>query len=158
MIEVKVKKTVNKPLKDLWNLTVKDFDKVGTWATGIFKSYKGEKDDRICETPFGKLYENIIQKDVKNHIMVVDAKGMPFFVTKMRGQWTFKEISKNKTEFTIGLKVYTMPIIGSIMGNFMMKPKLAKALVFTAEDYVTYLETGFISERKKKELERNKKD
>jgi len=151
MIEVKITKTVNKPLKDLWKLTVEDFDKVGTWATGIFKSYKGEKHDRICETSFGKLYENILEKDEKNHRMVVDAKGFPFFIKKVRGQWVFKEISKNKTEFTIGLRLHTMPVIGSIMGVFM-KPKLTKALEVTAEDYIEYLENGRISERKQREL------
>lgn len=155
MIEVKIMKTVNKPLKNLWKLTVLDFDKVGTWATGIFKSYKGKKYDRICETSFGKLYENIALKDEKNHRILVDAKGFPFFIKKAEGQWAFREITKNKTEFTVGLKLKTMPIIGSIMGVFM-KPKLIKALEVTAEDYIAYLETGKISERKQKELDKNK--
>lgn len=153
MIEVKITKTVNKPLKDLWKVSVIDFHKVGEWGTGIFKSYKGEHHDRVCETAFGKLYENITDKDEKNHRILVDAKGFPFFISKATGQWTFKEITKNKTEFSIGLKMETMPVIGSIMGVFM-KPKLTKALEVTAEDYITYLETGKVSERKKRELER----
>jgi len=152
MIEVKITKTANKPLKDLWKVSVIDFDKVGTWGTGIFKSYKGKNHDRICETSFGKLYENIIDKDEKNHRILIDAKGFPFFVKKARGQWTFKKIDKNKTEFTIGLRLDTIPVIGSIMGVFM-KPKLIKALEVTAEDYITFLETGSISERKKREID-----
>ena len=156
MIEVKITKTVNKPLKDLWKVSVTDFHKVGNWGTGIFKSYKGEKHDRICETSFGKLYENIIDKDEKNHRILIDAKGFPFFIKKARGQWSFKEIDKNKTEFTIGLKLETIPIIGSIMGIFM-KPKLTKALEVTAEDYITFLETGNISSRKQKERDSRKK-
>ena len=156
MIEVKITKTVNKPLKDCWKVSVTNFHKVGDWGTGIFKSYKGEKHDRICETAFGKLYENISHKDEKNHRILVDATGFPFFIKKATGQWTFKEITKNKTEFSIGLRMETMPIIGSIMGIFM-KPKLTKALEVTAEDYITFLETGKISESKQREIDKNKK-
>ena len=156
MIEVKITKTVNKPLKDLWKVSFTEFHMVGNWATGVFRSYKGPKDDRICETSFGKLYENIIDKDEKNHRILIDARGFPFFIKKARGQWSFKEIDKNKTEFSIGLKMETMPVIGSIMGVFM-KPKLTKALEVTADDYITYLETGKISKRKQRELEKNKK-
>jgi len=49
-----------------------------------------------------------------------------------------------------------MPVIGSVMGVFM-KPKLTKSLEVTAQDYITYLESGTISERKKRELEKSKK-
>jgi len=156
MIEVKITKNVNKQLKDLCKVYVTDFHKVGEWGTGIFKSYKGEKHDRICETAFGKLYENISHKDEKNHRILIDATGFPFFIKKATGQWTFKELSKDKTEFSIGLKMETIPVIGSIMGIFM-KPKLTKALEVTAEDYITYLETGKISDRKQREKDsRNK--
>jgi len=155
MIEVKITNTVNKPLAECWKLSVDNFDKVGTWATGVYKSYKGEKHDRICETAFGKLYENISHKDEKNHRILIDAKGFPFFIKKAQGQWTFKKIDKNKTEFSVGLKLKTMPIIGSIMGVFM-KPKLIKALETTTKDYIKYLETGKISESKQKEIDSQK--
>jgi len=154
MIEVKVSGEVNKPLKDLWKVSVLEFEKVGNWATGIYHSSKGQNHDRICETPFGKLYENM-NADEKNHRVVVDATGFPFFIKKAMGQWTFRKISNNKTEFTIGLKLYTIPIIGSIMGVFM-KPKLRKALEVTAKDYKIFLETGKISERKQREKDSRK--
>ena len=155
MIDVTITKTASKPLKDLWKLTVTDFDKIGTWGTGIFKSYKGEHHDRICETSFGKLYENITVKDEKNHHIEVDAKGFPFFVKKATGHWTFRKISDAKTEFTIRLTLHTMPVIGSIMGVFM-KPKLTKALEVTTEDYITFLETSNISARKQREKDSRK--
>lgn len=152
MIKVKVTGTVNKPLKELWKVSVTEFDKVGNWATGIYHSSKGQNHDRVCETPFGKLYENMIT-DEKNHSMVVDATGFPFFIRKVKGRWTFSKISDNKTQFTIELKLETMPIIGSIMGIFM-KPKLTKALEVTAEDYKIFLETGKISDRKQREIDK----
>jgi len=156
MIEVKITNTVNRPLKDLWTLTVRDFDKVGSWATGVFKSYKGKKHDRICETAFGKLYENITLKDEKNHRIEVDAKGFPFFVKKATGGWTFRKLTDKKTEFSVELKLVTMPIIGSIMGVFM-KPKIKKALEVTAEDYKAYLQNGKISGRKQAEIDKRRR-
>lgn len=152
MIEVKISGTVDKPLKDLWKLTVEDFDKVGNWSTGVFKSYKGKNHDRVCETAFGKLYENITHKDEKNHHIKVDAKGFPFFVTKAYGHWTFNKIDENKTEFVFGITLNTMPIIGSIMG-VVMKPKLKKALQGTANDYKIFLESGKVSNSKQKEID-----
>jgi len=152
MIEVKINGTVDKPIQDLWNVTVQDFDKVGLWATGVFKSYKGENHDRICETSFGKLYENMVVKDEQNHHIEVDAKGFPFFVTKATGHWTFNKITDSKTEFVFGIKLDTMPVIGSLMG-LMMKPKLNKALQGTANDYKTYLETGKVSDVKQREID-----
>jgi len=156
VIDIKIKGTVDKPLKDLWNLTVQNFDKVGSWATGVFKSYKGTNHDRICETSFGKLYENIVVKDEKNHHIEVDAKGFPFFIKKVTGHWTFHKITDSKTEFVFGLKMTTMPIIGSLMG-LVMRPKLKKALQGTARDYKTYLETGKVSNEKQKERDSLKK-
>lgn len=152
MIRVKITKTVDKPLKDLWKLTVLDFEKIGSWASGVHKSWKGNNHDRICETSIGKLYENITLKDDKNHKMVVDAKGLPFFVKKLTGTWTFKKINHKKTEFTINLEVITMPVIGTFMEIFM-RPNLQKTIKQSAEDYKTYLETGKISENKRKEKE-----
>jgi len=152
MVEVKISGVVEKPLEDLWNLTVVNFDKVGTYATGVFKSYKGKNHDRICETSFGKLYENITKKDEENHTILVDAKGFPFFVRKATGFWKFRKISDKKTEFTLGIKLDTIPVIGSIMGIFL-KPKLEKALKETVNDYKTFLETGKVSDKKRKEIE-----
>ena len=156
MIEIKVTNTVNKPLKDLWKVSATEFEKVGFWATGIFRSWKTEDHDRVCETSFGKLYEKITLKDKKNHRIEIDAKGLPFFVKKFIGSWQFKKITNNKTEVTITLNLKTMPIIGSIMG-LMMKPKLQKAIEVTMKDYITYLETGKISERKQREKDSRKK-
>ncbi len=155
MIEVKVTGTVNKPLKELWNLSVLNFHTMGNWATGVLHSKKGATCDRVCETPFGQLDEDIILKDEKNHLIKIKAEGMPFFVHKTTGGWSFKEISPHKTEFTVELSLETMPIIGSIMGIFM-KPKIRKTLGIVANDYKTYLETGKISESKQREIDKNK--
>jgi len=155
MIDVRITGEVNKPLKDLWKLSVENFETMGTWATGVLHSKKGETCDRVCETPFGQLHEDIILKDEKNHIIKVNARGMPFFVNKATGAWAFKKISANKTGFTVGLKLQTMPIIGPIMEIFM-RPKIKKTLGIVAEDYKTYLETGKISKRKQREIEKHK--
>ena len=150
MIQAKATGIVNKPLKDLWRVSVLEFEKVGSWATGVYRSGKGPNHDRICDTAFGKLYENITTKDEKNHRIEIDAKGFPFFIKNAVGMWTFRKISENKTEFTVELKLLTIPVIGSVMEMFM-KPKLQKALEVTAKDYITFLETGKISDRKQRE-------
>jgi len=150
MIDVKVGGVVNKPLKDLWKVSVLEFEKAGNWATGVFHSEKTPKHDRVCDTAFGKLYENISTKDEKNHYVEIDATGFPFFIKKAVGRWSFRKITDNKTEFSLRLKLTTIPILGPVMEIFM-EPKLKKALQVTAEDYKTYLETGQISGRKERE-------
>jgi len=156
MIVVKKTGVVNKPLEDLWKVSFIEFHKVGNWATGIFHSEKTKDYDRVCDTSFGNLYENITFKDEKNHKMVIDAKGLPFFVKKFTGGWTFRKITDNKTEFTVELKLETIPIIGSFMELFM-RPKFEKALDVVVDDYKTYLETGKISKRKEIEILKLKK-
>jgi len=155
MIEIKITKNIDQPLKNLWKITVTEFEKVGFWSTGIFKSWKTKDYDRVCETSFGKLYEKITLKDEKNHYIKIDVKGLPFFIKKFTGSWKFKKITDNKTEFTVTLNLQTMPIIGSIMG-LIMKPKLQKAIEVTVKDYITYLETGKISKRKQREKDSRK--
>lgn len=156
MIDVKVNGEVNKPLSELWELSVENFDTMGTWATGVLHSKKGATCDRVCATPFGELHEDIIEKNDEEHFIKVKAEGMPFFVTKSVGGWKFNEIDENKTGFEVQLTLETMPVIGSIMGLFM-KPQIEKTLKIVANDYKTYLETGEVSESKRKEIEKGSK-
>ncbi len=150
MINVKVTFIVNKPIKDLWKVTAEEFEKIGSWSTGIYKSWKTKEYDRICETSFGKLYEKITLKDEKDYRIEVDAKGLPFFVKEFTGFWQFKKITDKKTEATVSLNMKTMPIIGSFMGLFL-KPQLEKGIKITVKDYIHFLEKGTISDRKKRE-------
>lgn len=156
MINVKISNEVNKPLSELWKLSVENFDTMGTWATGVLHSKKGENCDRVCATPFGELHEDILEKNEEEHFIKVAASGMPFFVTKATGGWSFKEITEDLTGFTVELNLETMPVIGSVMGLFM-KPKLRKSLEIVANDYKTYLETGEISKSKKREIAKHSK-
>jgi len=152
-VEVKTTGVVNKPLKDCWKFSVDSFADVGKWATGIYHSKKTQEYDRVCDTPFGFLKENILNKNEANHSFQVSAVGLPFFVRSTTGGWNFKELNSNKTEFTIRLEMKLMPVIGWIMGP-ILKGKLQKALEATAQDYKTFLETGKISQSKQLEIEK----
>jgi hypothetical protein len=158
MIDLNFSVAINKPVNDVWKAVYTDFTKVGDWATGVFFSRPGKKEenaDRVCKTFTGVLYEKIISKDEKNHIMHVEAKGLPFFVKSMIGGYKLREISKSETEATFFVKIKTMPLIGTIM-EIPMKMQLNKALSITLDDLKNYVETGKISSKKQGEIEMKK--
>jgi len=154
MIKIKRRIIVHKPVKEVWKVLFERFTKVGDWVTGVYTSRPGTKEegyDRVCTTFTGKLYEKIIHKDEKNHMFVVDAKGLPFFVKEFRGVWNLKKITPTTTEATLELSIHVKGIIGAIM-QIPMKSKLSKGLNELRNDLVTYVETGKISRSKQKEV------
>jgi hypothetical protein len=157
MIDLSFTASINRPVNEVWKVVYTDFTKVGDWATGVFSSRPGKKEenaDRVCKTFTGILYEKIISKDEKDHTMQIEAKGLPFFVKSMIGGYRLKEISKSNTEVTFFVKIRTMPLIGTIM-EIPMKMQLNKALSITLDDLKTYTETGKFSLKKREEMEYN---
>jgi hypothetical protein len=158
MINLHFTVTINRPVNEVWNVVYTKFTKVGDWATGVFSSRLGkteENADRVCDTFTGVLYEKIISKDEKNHVMHVEAKGLPFFVKSMIGGYKLREISPSNTHVTFFVKIKTMPFIGTIM-EIPMRMQLNKALSVTLNDLKTYVETGKISSKKQGEIERKR--
>lgn len=158
MIQIERTITVNKPIKDVWKAVFEDFTEVGSWVTGVYASRPGTKEenyDRVCDTFTGKLYENITHKDEKNHSFEVDAKGLPFFVKEFTGKWQLNKLTPTSTEATITLILHLKGIIGAIMQT-PMKSKLNAGLNELSNDLTTFVETGKISNTKKKELQKRK--
>jgi len=71
IINVKISGEVNKPLNELWKLSVENFDTRSMWAAGVLHSKKGENCDRVCATPFGELHEDILEKNLELTLMNV---------------------------------------------------------------------------------------
>jgi hypothetical protein len=65
MINLNFSVSINRPVNEVWTVVYADFAKVGDWATGVFSSRPGKKEenaDRVCNTFTGVLYEKIISK------------------------------------------------------------------------------------------------
>ena len=158
MIDIKIKDTVKQPLSEVWEVAANQFTSVSDWATGVYKSRVGakeEKYDRVCDTSSGHVQENLITKDDKNYILTYSVKGFPFFVKSLTNTWTFKQISASETEVTLNPKVKTIPIIGTIM-EIPLKSQLNKFMKTALEDFAIYVETGKISKRKQREKDSRK--
>ncbi len=154
MINIIIKGKVKKPISEVWEVAANKFTSVSNWATGVYKSRKGTKEenyDRVCDTSSGHVQENLITKDDVNHILTYSVEGFPFFVKSFTNTWTIKKISETETEITLNPQVKTTLIIGTIMG-IPMKFQLKKFMKIALDDFATYVETGKPSKRKLKVL------
>jgi len=155
MIDIKIKRTINKPINEVWKFIIEDFTNSHLWAKGTTKCRKGNKSedfDRICYTESGKLMDKIIKVDDENHIIQFSVTGLPFFVNSVVATWKATKISDTKTEVIIGPRIEVMPVIGTIM-QIPMKMALNKLYPALLNDLAVYIETGKPSPRKQKEID-----
>ena len=155
MIDIKIKKTINKPIDEVWNFIIEEFSNSHKWATGTTNCRKGDASedfDRICETETGTLMDKITNIDEVNHMFQFSVKGLPFFVRSVVSTWKLSKISNTQTEIIIGPRIEVMPIIGSIM-QIPMKTALKKLYPGLLDDLAVYVETGKASPRKQKEID-----
>lgn len=160
MLDLKFKRTIKKPIEELWNFVIDDFDKGHLWAMGTTDCRKGEPHedfDRVCETESGRLMDTITKIDNENHELVFSVKGLPFFVRSVTSSWKLNKISDTETEIVLGPRITVIPVIGSI-AQIPMKFALKKLYPALLDDMAVYVETGRPSARKQKEMDRLKKE
>lgn len=117
MIDLKFKRTINKPIEEVWQFVVNDFDKSHLWATGTTYCRKGkahEDFDRICETETGILMDTITTLDHEHHTLIFSVKGLPFFVRLVFSTWQLTKISDTQTKISLGPKIEVKPGIGTL--------------------------------------------
>jgi hypothetical protein len=158
MIDIKIKRKINKPIDEVWKFVIEEFPNAHEWATGTPSCRKGDASedfDRVCETETGKLMDTITKIDEENHTLQFSVKGLPFFVTSVLATWKLHKISGTQTEITMGPRIELMPVIGTIM-QIPMKIALKKLYPGLLDDLAIYVETGKASPRKQKEIDSRK--
>ncbi len=157
MIDLKFKRTINKPIGEVWSFVADEFHNAHKWAFGTVSCRKGDASDdfdRISETETGVLKDKITRLDAHNHVLEFSVTGLPFFVSSVVSTWKLHEISDRQTEIVLGPRIEVMPVIGTIL-QLPMKMMFKKLYPGLLDDLAIYIETGKPSPRKQKEVEDN---
>ena len=158
MIQLKFSREINKPIDEMWTFITNDFANAHLWAAGTVSCRKGEPHedfDRVSETETGRLMDTITKLDHEGYVMEFSVKGLPFFVQSAISSWSLNKISDNQTELIVHPRIKVKPIIGTL-AQIPMKMALKKLYPQILNDLAIYMETGFPSPRKLKELSNKK--
>ena len=158
MIDLKFKRTINKPIEEVWMCVFDDFTNAHKWATGTPTCRKGEPHedfDRVCDTETGKLIDTLTKVDRENYMFEFSVEGLPFFVRSVVSTWKLRKISAVQTEIVLGPRIEVKPVIGTI-AQIPMKIIFKKLYPGLLDDLATYIETGQPSARKQEEILRAK--
>ena len=154
MLDIKVSRRIAKPIDEVWRFVVDDFAHGHRWAFGTTMCRPGTDDepfDRVCDTETGRLEDTITKIDDTNHVLEFSVEGLTFFVRSVVATWSLAAVSDTVTEITIGPRIETMPIIGTI-AEIPMRRALEKLYPELLDDLAVYVETGRPSARKQAEL------
>ncbi len=154
MLDIKATRKINQPIDEVWRFVVDDFSNAHEWAFGTTTCRSGtESDDfdRVCDTETGRLKDTITKIDEANHVLEFSVDGLPFFVRSAVSTWSLERVSDTETEITVGPRIETMPVIGSLM-EIPMKRALERLYPELLDDLAVFVETGRPSARKQAEL------
>ncbi|MEM8707006.1 MAG: SRPBCC family protein [Actinomycetota bacterium] len=154
MLDIKVSRTIHKPIEEVWRFVIDEFAEGHRWAYGTNMCRPGSDDepfDRVCETESGRLEDTITRVDDANHVLEFTVEGLPFFVRSVLATWSLRSLGDDATEITIGPRIETMPVIGHL-AEIPMKKALLKLYPELLADMAVYVETGEPSARKQAEL------
>ncbi|MEM7094105.1 MAG: SRPBCC family protein [Actinomycetota bacterium] len=154
MLDIKVTRRINQPIEEVWRVVFDEFTNSHLWAFGTPTCRPGTADepfDRVCDTESGQLTDTITMVDEANHRFEFSVEGLPFFVRSVVSTWVLEAVSESETDITIGPRIDTMPVIGTI-AEIPMKRALEKLYPELLDDLAIYAETGQPSARKQEEL------
>ena len=158
-MEIKKEIIVNKPAAEVWSVLGDQFGEAYLWAQGLYhsKSLGAPKiegahcSDRVCDTSFGKIKEEIRVYDADNYrLSYAVLEGFPSFVASGVNNWSLTPMGE-KTKVNIHLVIQTKGLKGSIMAP-MMKLQMNGVLNKVGQDFKHYVETGNPSPEKAKEM------
>ena len=167
-MDIKQSVEVNTNASKAWEVIGPNFLNIADWGRGIKKSWKNDSAEehfadapaggRFCEvTGFGTFDERIIHYNSKKHEISWSATGkkLPKFISGLQNAIKVEEIDSNTCLISSNITANLKGILGFLMGS-TIKKNFSKTLYGFLNDWKTYAETGQVSEKKSKELERNK--
>ena len=165
-IKITMTSVINASADRVWKVLAQDFVDISNWGGGIISSRpnpdatkkfeEAPTGGRICEIAgMGEVLENIAHFDSAKHeiIWTATAEKLPGFVSDMQNAFTLKKIDGNTTEVTSNTSVTLNGIMGFLMKPMMKKP-FVKQMNVTHADLGTFVETGKVSERKQRQIDK----
>lgn len=142
----------------VWEELTDNFASIGRWASGLESSSElagtSQLQDttsagRACVAPgFGEVTERFTRLDRDRKRFSYTVEGLPSFVKRVENTWQVTAHGPSRTTATMSMNMETKGI-GKLMGP-MMAMNLKKQIKAMQADLKHYLETGTISEAKRK--------
>lgn len=162
---IEVKTTASKA----WEVIGPNFLNIADWGRGIKKSWKNDSAEksfanapaggRFCEVAgFGTFDERIINYNSIEHEISWSATGakLPKFISGLQNALKVEIIDDNTCQISSNITANLNGIGGFLLGT-MIKKNFSKTLHGFINDWKIYVETGQVSEKKLKELIKEKK-
>lgn len=168
-LDVKLSKEINASADEVWGILGTNFLTISAWGSGILSSvdnanipvkFEGAPaGGRVCDVKgFGKFDETILHFSNEKREITWSAESpkIPGFVKDLQNAISIDEIGGNKSRITSNLTA-NLSGIGGLISKGKMTKDFGKMVEFFLIDLKVYAETGEVSEKKKMEIEKNKK-
>ena len=166
-LDIKLTEIVNTDVDTSWDIIGPNFTHIAEWSRGVYKSWENETVDnnfedapaggRYCDVAgFGKFDERITHFDQEKHEISWSANGekLPKFIIGLQNQLTVEEIDDHTCRVTTNITADMKGLRGMLLGS-MISRNFTKTITGFLTDWKTYAETGHVSDKKQREIERN---
>ena len=149
--------TVNSSVDAVWEVLGNQFGDVAKWASIISQSELSATPivagtTRSTNTTNGPTKQRVTSFDPANHRLAYEAiSGAPFFIKSIDAMWSLSAITEQSTKLVLDFSFETKGIAGVFLGP-VAKIKLGKVGDALLDDFKVYVETGVVSDRKKKAI------
>lgn len=165
-LDVKVSREINATAEQVWQILGPNFLTISEWGGGILSSVNNPEmkivfdgapaGGRICNVKgFGDFHEKILHySDAKREITwSADSPKIPGFVSGLQNAFQIKDTGHGKSIITSNLTSDLKGFRAWLLGG-VMKKNFSKTIEAFLSDLAVYAETGEVSAKKKRELER----
>lgn len=157
--------TIKVSADSLWTI-LREFDKVADWTSTLQHSegsgeaiFEGTTcHERVCEAPKNNFVEKLTMfSDNKKELSYELIKGAPDFVKLASNHWKVIEIGSNQSKVEMHVTIHLSKFMGFFLGGAITNT-MTKQVTIVLNDLKIYAETGDVSEAKKAQLEKMKRN
>lgn len=165
--ETLTSEVINVSADSLWAIC-REFDKTAEWTSTLNHSYGiGEVQHegitcsaRVCETNLGKgnkvVEELLMFSDENKELSYNLVEGAPGFITLATNHWKVTKVGSNKSKIEMNVTMHMKRFAGFFLAGLITK-QMKKQVTIVLSELKTYAETGQVSAKKKKQLDKQKK-
>lgn len=159
---------INVSADSLWAIC-REFDKTAEWTSTLNHSFgSGEPkhkgatcSSRTCETNIGKgnkvVEELVLFNDEKRELAYNLTEGAPGFIPLASNHWKIVEIGPNQSKIIMNITMHMKHFASFFLSGLITK-QMKKQVTIVQNELKIYAETGEVSEAKKRQIKKNKKD
>lgn len=152
---------IQRPASDVWDLLGRRFGEASTWASSISASQAvgeptivdapcGRRECRVAVRGADRLVEELVAYDDAAMTLTYRlAEGMQQVARSAHNTWSVVRLAETTSELRIEAEVALVPTRRAV--GLVLRPYLSAMGRRNADDFKTYVETGWPSERKRRQ-------